>query len=294
MAVAEDLGPGAVDADERIVLGHAAVRIQPDHRAVMVGEILGALALPALTHGDKQMALRVEREPRAEVIGRVHQRLGREDHLEVLQPAVAENGPRDAGAVAAIALGRIGQVDQPVRRELGIERDVEQPALAAGVNRRHALDRRGNQLPLAHDAQATGSLRDEDARVRQKRHAPRVLEPADHRDQLERRLLRGNGVLRRGIHPAAAAGPGHDHADRQGGEPPSKVPVRHLHLSDTVMSPWVMSWIARRPCPARARKAAGRLSKSLRAGTRCSGARDGRSTPRQRAEHAAQELPPDL
>ena len=67
MAVAEDLGPRARDADERIVLGHAAVRMQPDHLAVILAQVLRAIALPALADGDEQMALRVERQTRAEV-----------------------------------------------------------------------------------------------------------------------------------------------------------------------------------------------------------------------------------
>ena len=62
MAVAEDLGPGVRAADERVVLGHAAVRVQPDHRAVQVGEVLGAVVLAAFADGDEQMALSVEHE----------------------------------------------------------------------------------------------------------------------------------------------------------------------------------------------------------------------------------------
>jgi hypothetical protein len=230
MAIAEDLGPGAGRADERVVLGHAAVRMQPEDLTVVLAQILGALALAALADGDEQVACAVEREARAEVLARAHERLRREDHLETLQPAVAENGARDARAVAAITLGRIGQVDQPVRGKLGIERDVEQPALTAGVDRRYAFDRRGNELSLTHDAQAAGALGDEDARVRQKRHAPGMLEPGHDRDQLERRLLRGNRALCHRIRATAAAGPGHDRADHQGCQHPSTEPVRHRHL----------------------------------------------------------------
>ena len=167
MAVAEDLGPGAGDADERIVLGHAAVRIQPDHLAVILAQILGAIALPALADGDEQMALRVERETRAEVFARAHERLGREDHLEVLEPAVAQPGARDAGAVAAVAFGRIGEIDHAVRRRTR-DRGRHRAARPARSRTPPARPRSapGSSTPVAHDAHPPGTLGDQDAPVR--------------------------------------------------------------------------------------------------------------------------------
>ena len=193
----------------------------------MVAQILGAIALPALADGDEQMALRVERQTRAEVLARAHQRLGDEDHLQVLEPAVAERGARDPGAVAAVALGRIGEIDHLVRGEGGIQRDVQQPALAAGVDRRHARDRLGLEHAVPDDAQAAGALGDQDVAVRQERHAPRMLEPAHHGDQLERRLLGGDRPLLGRARLAAAAGAGDDHRDHQGAEPPTARRLAH-------------------------------------------------------------------
>jgi hypothetical protein len=181
---------------ERIVLGHAAVRIQPDHLAVVLAQILGAVALPALADGDEQMALRVERQTRAEVLARIHERLGREDHLQVLEPPLAQPGARDPRAVAAVAGGRVGEIDHPVRGESGIEGDVEQPALPARVDFRHALDRLRIEHPVAHYAHPSGALGNEDFPVRQERHAPRVLEAGHDRHDPERGMLGADRLVR--------------------------------------------------------------------------------------------------
>jgi hypothetical protein len=69
--------------------------MQPDPRAVVVAPILGAIALPALADGDEQMAFWVERQTRAEMLARAHQRQGDEDLLQALEPAGAERGARD-------------------------------------------------------------------------------------------------------------------------------------------------------------------------------------------------------
>ena len=66
-----------------------------------------------------------------------------------------------------------------VRREVRIERDVEQPALVAGVDRGQSGDG-FRQLPvLTDDAQPSRLLLgDENAAVGKKRHAPRKLQPS--------------------------------------------------------------------------------------------------------------------
>ena len=109
--------------------------------AVVVGEVLGAIAVAALADRDEQIAFRVERESRAEVIRRADQRLGDEDHLQVVEPALTELGAGDASAVAALALGRVGQIDQPVGGESRVEGDIEQTALATRVDLGHARNR---------------------------------------------------------------------------------------------------------------------------------------------------------
>ena len=71
------------------------------------------------------------------------------DHLDVVDPrrrAVGERAPRDRGVVRAAAAARLGiaPVDQPVRREAGIERDIEKghdygwPTIAYGIEYRGA------------------------------------------------------------------------------------------------------------------------------------------------------------
>ena len=70
-------------------------------------------------------------------------------------------GARDPRAVAAVALGRIGQVDHAgSSANSGSSATSSKPALAARVDLRHALDRRGIERPVAHDAQPSGPLGD--------------------------------------------------------------------------------------------------------------------------------------
>ena len=133
---------------------------------------------------------------------RVQRRALRVDHLHVLDArriAVHEPAARDGGVVHAVAGFGVAPVNEPIRREPRIDRDVEQAALAARVDRRKPGDGLG-QLPVGgDDAQAARPLGHEHLAVRQERHAPRILERAGDRDDVERdvRLLLGRVGLTR-------------------------------------------------------------------------------------------------
>ena len=66
---------------------------------------------------------------------------------------------------------RVVEIDEPVAREVRIDLDVEQAALAAIRHRRHAADRL-RQPPAGIDAQAARLLGDEQSAVGQEGHAP--------------------------------------------------------------------------------------------------------------------------
>src|SRR6185295_2279444 len=90
MAEVELLRPPALLADERIVLRHAAVVVQPDDRAVVVAWHLRPLHLAALAERQVEEAGAVEDDAAAEVQAAGSLRLLPEDHLQVLAPARAK------------------------------------------------------------------------------------------------------------------------------------------------------------------------------------------------------------
>lgn len=88
VAIAPDLRPRVGTADEGIVLGNAAVRIQADDLALQLVQVLRGAALVVLAEGDEQVALAVEDQARAEVMAAGKLRQLPEDHVEALQPSL--------------------------------------------------------------------------------------------------------------------------------------------------------------------------------------------------------------
>lgn len=88
VAIAPDLRPRVCTADEGIVLGNAAVRIQADDLALQLVQVLRGAALVVLAEGDEQVALAVEDQARAEVMAAGKLRQLPEDHVETLQPSL--------------------------------------------------------------------------------------------------------------------------------------------------------------------------------------------------------------
>lgn len=88
VAIAPDLRPRVCTANEGIVLGNAAVRIQADDLALQLVQVLRGAALVVLAEGDEQVALAVEDQARAEVMAAGKLRQLPEDHVEALQPSL--------------------------------------------------------------------------------------------------------------------------------------------------------------------------------------------------------------
>ena len=108
----------------------------------------------AFAESDEQPAVTREHQPRSEVMAALHRRLLAEDDLHAGELAALEHAARDRGSVASLAGLRVGQVDEAVLREGGVERHVEQAALPLGLDRRHSGNRR-THLAVALDESQT-------------------------------------------------------------------------------------------------------------------------------------------
>ena len=165
--------------------GHAPVVQEADDAARRVAHVLRAVGLAPLARGDKEVAIG-EQEARAEVAAAVVARQGDVDLLDILQARADEPAAGDRGGRIVIVVGaRIGEVDQAVLREAGVQRHVEQPALAIVPHLGHARDRLGHEPAVRDDAEPAGALRHQHPPVGQEGEAPGVLQPVHHLDQME-------------------------------------------------------------------------------------------------------------
>ena len=179
VAVRPDLGPHALLADERVVLGNRTVGVQPHdlaEQAVHLLRLHAALDDGPLALRDEERAVAAPDEAAAEVQARGHRGRLVIDDLNVLDArrrAVHEPPARDGGVVHVV-LARLGvaPVDQLVGRKVGMERDVEQAALTAGVNGRQAGDRRRQRAVCRDDPQPAGLFGDKHLATGQEGHRP--------------------------------------------------------------------------------------------------------------------------
>src|SRR5680860_588299 len=131
MAVAPDLGPGARRSSKGIVLRHRAVGPDADDGAGGIGEILRARPVPSVAEGDEKIAVAGEREAPADLLW-PRTRAALEDDRLVGERAVVliKLGAQDADGGSRLVPMKIGQVDETVFLEVGIDRDIEQTAMA--------------------------------------------------------------------------------------------------------------------------------------------------------------------
>src|SRR2546430_522580 len=116
---------------------------------------------------DKELAIRREDEPRAEMVRSADLGLMAEDHLDVPEGAIPELCTRDSGGSAALAGLGIGEVDEAVGYEARVKRHIEETALAFPEDPRYASEGLGKTTLLGHDPQPAGPLRHEHVSVRQ-------------------------------------------------------------------------------------------------------------------------------
>ena len=168
-----ELGPGVHLPNERIVLWHASVVLEADDAARRVAHVLRAVGLAPLARSDEEVAIG-EQQARAEVAAAVVARQGDVDLLDILQARADEPAAGDRGGRIVIVVGaRIGEVDQAVLREAGVQHHVEQPALAIVPHLGHARDRLGHEPAVRDDAEPAGALRHQHPPVGQEGEDPR-------------------------------------------------------------------------------------------------------------------------
>ena len=169
----------------------------------MVGQVLGAVALAALADGDIKRLVWGEGEAGAVVIGGPGLDVLAKNNRQTLKAGLAgiANQPGAGNCGAACAAGarfRIRQEDLSGFGEIRIERDVEQAALAFGLDGRNAGDRLGLECAHFDQAQAAGALGDEDGAVGQKGQRPGVFEAADGTGDFDRAGFGPEGFRRGG------------------------------------------------------------------------------------------------
>ena len=116
-----------------------------------------------------------------------------ENDLDILEAAAGELAAGDFGADAALTAPHVGQVNEVVLRVTGMQRDIEQPALADGGDLRQAGNRLRIQLAvLADDPQPARAFRDQHPAIGQEREAPGMLEPLDQPHDAKSVLFAGD------------------------------------------------------------------------------------------------------
>ncbi len=159
-------------------------------------------------------------------------RQGDIEFLDGHETLAGERAAGDRGRRATVAGARIGEIDQPVLRELGVQRDVEQPTLAAVAHVGRTGDRLRVEPAIGDDAKATWTLGHEHPSVGQEGETPGVFQALDHLHQTE--PLLGGFVDAEGVGRGERA-ERNEHHQRQGeqrgeatdGRRPNGTAVRH-------------------------------------------------------------------
>src|SRR5262245_10710636 len=188
-AVAErvDLGLVALAPDKRVVSWHAAVVIEAQHLASVAHGVLRAAAVARVAErADVELAVAAECEPRD--AARVRRD---EDVAHIRQRLAVPGAARDTEAILPLRDRLVvAQIDKAVRRELRMQRDIEEARKTLHAHLGHARDWLWIEHAVAHDAQGAGALCHEHLAARQPHEAPRTREPARVDDDANL-LLRG-------------------------------------------------------------------------------------------------------
>jgi hypothetical protein len=189
---------------------------------------------------DEQRAVAREHQPRAEVRGAVEFRLLPEDHLYIAQRKSVEAAARDSGTVAAATGSRlaVAEIDQPIRAEVRMQRDIEQAALSLRRHRRHPGERRRHAAVALDQSQPSRPLTDQRAAIGQDRHPPRMFEAGRHGMQIEGELFAldthragVSGMCRQPPHQCRAAQPSLQFAHVVSSSLPVRFSAAGLHTS---------------------------------------------------------------
>ena len=209
VAIAPDARQGT-GAQGRVVGREGAVALQAHHLAEGLGQVLGRAAELALTEGHEQGLVAGEHQARTVMAAAADLGPLAEDHRHVLQGIADQPAARhrraDAAGLGAAARFGIGQIDPGAAGEIGVQRHIEQAALAAGIDGRHAAD--GGQCAAAVGIaahQGAGLLGDQQAAIGQLGQAPGTGQIAAQGAQLGRRRRCRRGRRRRRCGPGLGA-----------------------------------------------------------------------------------------
>ena len=148
----------------------------------MIGQVLRAHALAAITQGDEKVPVAVEYQTRTEVHPGVGFRLQTKQHLGVVQgPAFEPSACHGRADAARPGLGK-AEIDPAVVRELRVQDHVEQASLAVPLNWWQAINRPLDQGAVGLDhAQAPRALGNQETAIRKEGDRPGVLKALGER-----------------------------------------------------------------------------------------------------------------
>ena len=144
-----------------------------------------------LAIGEEQRAVRGLHNAAAEVVSPRSRTVLAVDDLHVGEPrdlAGLEPGARQRGAPAAVERLGVGKIDGAVLREIAVEDDVQQPALADREHLRHVRERRRELAVRCDDAHTAGTLGHQHAAVGKESKRPGVRQAL--RDGMDREVAR--------------------------------------------------------------------------------------------------------
>jgi hypothetical protein len=150
---------------------------------------LRRIEFEAIAERDEELAVGAEGKPRAEMVAATDLGLLPEDDLDIFEAPVAELPARDRGSCGVFAGLRLGEIDEAVLGESGIERHIEKAALTVCDYFGHAFDGLGDDAVFGHNPQASALLRDEHAAIGKKGKTPGLIETLRHRLDLDLSLL---------------------------------------------------------------------------------------------------------
>ena len=215
MAVAPDLGPCSGGLYERIVLRHRAVVIQTQGLARERIHLLRQIPIGRIAGRDVKLAVRAKAGAHPGVIWSTGNVFDDCSGFRKFAARVFITHHFDAFAVAVVG---VGEIDEIVGRELRMNGNVHQPALARWLDVRHGEDRFFAKFAVLNYANAATAFGDEHVLIRQPGKAPRHFEA--RRDRLDAKL---NAIGRHQRFPLKTArrhciraAKGHDH--EQNGE----------------------------------------------------------------------------
>src|SRR5688572_5222917 len=174
-----DLGLVALAAGKGIVSRHAAVVVQAQDLAGVAHWILRTAAVAGIAErAHVELAVAAEGETRH--AARVRRD---EDVAHVRQRSAVPHAARYAEPVLPFCYALVvAQVHEPIRRELRMQRDVEETRQSLRPHLGHAGDGLRIERAVAHEPQLPAALRDEHLAARQPGETPRALEPARMHD----------------------------------------------------------------------------------------------------------------